>query len=96
MLNADMRTYDYFTLGEEDAYGQAQISDIPKGKVKMAIYTSSQGIQDNINYTGCQYIGLTNTRINDSYVIDYEGKRLKVLYITPKSRYIYQVFMAEV
>ena len=96
MINTDMRTYDYFTLGEEDAYGQAKISDTPKGKVKMAVYTSSKGIQDNINYVGCQYVGITNTRINDTYVIDYEGKRLKVLYVTPGGRHIYQVFMAEV
>lgn len=96
MINTDMRIYNYFTLGEEDAYGQLQMSETAKGKVKMAIYTSSQGIQDNINYVGCQYIGITNTRINDSYIIEYGDKKLKVLYTTPQGKYFYQVFMAEI
>ena len=37
MINADMRDYNYFTLGEKDAYGQQTLSNTPTGKIKMAI-----------------------------------------------------------
>lgn len=98
MINADMHLYDYFTLGENDEYGQQAMpaeDAIPVGKVKMVINISSQSIQDNINYSGAQYIGLTHAKVDDTYVIQYGNERLKVLYVNPKGR-LTQVFMAQV
>ena len=94
MINADMRLYNYFTLGTQDEYGQQVLSDEPVGQVKMAINISSQAIQDNINYAGATYVGLTHAKVDDTYVIEYEGERLKVLYVNPKGR-LNQVFMAK-
>lgn len=93
MINTDMRTYNFFTFGELDEYGQPQLSEAPKGKIKIAINISSQSIQDNILYKNCSYIGLTNDAlINDKYIIDYNGNMLKVLYINNKGRFK-QVFL---
>ena len=96
MINADMRLYNYYTLGFDDAYGQPAQSKEPVGIIKMAINISSQAVQDNINYKNCQYIALTHdSKVNDTYIIDYEGKKLKVLYVNPKGR-LKQVFLAAV
>jgi hypothetical protein len=94
MINANMRTYDYFTLGENNAYGQPAMSAEPVGTIKMAINISSQSVQDNVNYKDCQYVGLTQAEVNDTYVIQYGNEKLKVLYVNPKGRYK-QVFMRE-
>ncbi len=91
MINADMRSYDYFILGELDSYGQPQLSE-PLGKIKLAINITSQTTQDNILYKDSKYIGLTMAEITDAFVIDYEGVKLKVLYVNPKGRYK-QAFM---
>ena len=93
MINADMRLYNYFTLGAEDEYGQLVQSTKPVGQIKMAINLSSQSVQDNINYTGANYIGLTHAKVDDTYIIEYGEERLKVLYVTDKGR-LKQVFMA--
>lgn len=91
-----MRLYNFFTFGEDDAYGQPQLSEEIKGQIKMAINTSSQSIQDNIRYKDCSYVGLTHdANVNDTYVIDYEGEQLKVLYVNPKGR-LKQVFMKNI
>lgn len=91
-----MRLYNFFTFGEEDAYGQPQLSEEIQGQIKMAINTSSQSIQDNIRYKDCSYVGLTHdANVNDTYVIDYEGEQLKVLYVNPKGR-LKQVFMKNI
>ena len=95
MINADMRLYDYFTLGTENEYGQQVISNEPVGQVRMAINISSQTVQDNINYTGATYIGLTTAKVDDTYIIQYGDMRLKVLYVNDKGR-LNQVFMAKV
>jgi hypothetical protein len=87
-----MRIYNYFTLGEDDGYGQPTISEKPKGTVKMSITITSQSIQDNINYQDCNYMGLTLAKVDDTYIIDRDGERLKVLYVNPMGRYN-QVFM---
>lgn len=94
MINADMRLYDYFTFGEDDGYGQPQLSSEPVGQVKMAINISSQSIQDNINYKDAKYVGLTHANVDDTYVILFGNERLKVLYVNPKGRYN-QVFLGE-
>lgn len=94
MINAQMKSYNYFTLGADNGYGQAVISEEPKGTIKMAINISTQAIQDNINYKNCSYIGLTQDNVDDTYIIQFGKERLKVLYINPLGRYK-QVFLAE-
>ena len=91
MINADMRKYDYFTYGDLDSYGQPKLSE-KQGQIKMNINITSQSIQDNINYSNCSYIGLTQESVNDNYVIQYNDERLKVGDGNPKGRYK-QVFM---
>lgn len=61
----------------------------------MAIYITSQQIQDNINYKGANYMGLTHSLLDDSYVINYNGTKLKVLYVNPQGR-MKQVFLAAI
>lgn len=94
MINANMETYNYFALGAEDAYGQPQLTQEPVGTIKMAIETTSQSVQDNILYTNASYIGFTHAFVDDSFVINYEGKKLKVLYVNPKGRFK-QVYLAD-
>ena len=96
MINTDMRNYDYFIVGSMDAYGQTAIpqagKETIKGKIKIAINTISQSIQDNIRYKDATYIGLTHAKIDDTYVIKHGNERLKVLYVNPKGKYN-QVFL---
>ena len=95
MISTDMRLYDYSTFGEDDGYGMPQLSTSPKGQIKMVINISSQSIQDSILYKDCSYVGLTqDANVDDTYVINYEGNKLKVLYVNPKGRYK-QVFLKE-
>lgn len=95
MINTNMRIYNFFTLGTDDGYGQSVLPDQPSGTIKISIDITSQSIQDNINYKNCQYIGLTqDTAIDDTYIIDYEGKKLKVLYVNPRGK-LKQVFLSE-
>lgn len=97
MINADMRLYNYFTLGKKNSYGELTLPAAdaePKGSIKMAINISSQSIQDNINYKDCSYVGLTHADVDDTYIIQYGNERLKVLYVNPKGRYT-QVYMAK-
>lgn len=94
MINAQMRQYEYYTYGEQNAYGQQQLSAEPQGVIKMAINITSQNTQDNILYNNSTYIGLTtDAGVNDAYVIQYEKERLKVMYVNPMGRFK-QVFMA--
>lgn len=94
MIMTEMRLYDFLTFGEMNDYGQPQLSEEPKGQVKMAIYTTSQSVQDNVLYENATYIGLTHdAEIDDKYVILDGDERLKVLYVQPKGRFK-QVFMA--
>lgn len=95
MVNADMRTYNYFTYGEQDAYGQPKLSEEVQGTIKMAIYIASQSIMDSVAYNGTQYIGLTHNDITDKYVIQYGDEKLKVLYVNPQGTWR-QVYMARV
>lgn len=95
MINADMRFYDYYLYSGLDAYGQDKLTEAAQGSIKMSINITSQSIQDNINYTGASYMGLTMAALDNSYVIQYRDKKLKVLYVNPKGRYK-QVFMSEI
>lgn len=95
MINADMRSYNYFTFGEKDSYGQPQLSQEAQGSIKMSINIVSQTLSDNANYKQATYIGLTNdAKVNSTYVIEYGTEKLKVLYVVPKGR-LKQVFMIE-
>jgi hypothetical protein len=95
MINADMREYEYYTYGDRDGYGHPALSQDVQGTIKMAIYTTAQAIQDNIAYKSATYVGLThNSKVNDTYVIKFENKRLKVLYVQTLGRYK-QVFMGD-
>ena len=95
MINADMRSYNYFTFGKEDGYGQPQLSQEAQGSIKMSINIVSQTLSDNANYKRATYIGLTNdAKVNSTYVIQYGTEKLKVLYVVPKGR-LKQVFMIE-
>lgn len=95
MINADMRNYEYYLYSGKDEYGQEKLTESAQGFVMMAIYITSQSIQDNINYTGASYIGLTMATVDNSYVIQYGNKRLKVLYVNAMGRYK-QIFMCEI
>lgn len=95
MINSQMKTYNYFTFGALDEYGQPGLSTEPVGQVKMAINISSQSVIDNINYKDATYVGLTLAEVNDTYVIEYGKERLKVLYVNPIGRYK-QVFLKEI
>lgn len=95
MINSDMKTYNFYTFGAPNAYGQPQLSKEVQGSITIAIYTTSQSTQDNINYKGANYIGLTQAEVKDTYVIEYENEKLKVLYVNPKGRYK-QVFLVKI
>lgn len=95
MINADMRHYNYFLYGDEDIYGQKQISEEVQGTVKMAIYVTSQRVQNSILYAEAEYIGFTHDSVNDNYLIEYDDVKLKVLYVNKMGRFK-QVFMARV
>ena len=94
MISTDMRTYNYFTFGDSSGYGQPQLSTEPVGTIKIAINIISQSIGDNIKYKNASYIGLTQAEVKDTYVIEYEGAKLKVLYVNAKGRFK-QVFLGE-
>ena len=98
MINTNMRLYNYYQLGAVDEYGQQKLpakDSEPLGTIKMAIEVTAQGVQDNINYKDANYVGLTNSNVDDTYIIVYEGKRLKVLYVNPKGR-VKQVYLKEI
>lgn len=68
----------------------------PSGEIKIAIFPTSQSIQDNINYKDANYIGLTfSTLLDDKCVIEYGDKKLKVLYTSPEAR-VKQVFLKQI
>lgn len=96
MINTAMRLYDYFTIGEKNAYGQPQMpskDSEPTGQVKMAINIASQSVQDNILYKDAEYVGLTYAKVDDTYIIQFGNERLKVLYVNSLGR-LTQVVMA--
>lgn len=94
MINACVRDYDYYLYGEQDGYGQAQLSKEAVGTIKLAVFQLNKTVQNNIQYTDEEYIGFTYDKdINDSYVIQYGDERLKVLYTISAPRHKTQVFM---
>jgi hypothetical protein len=95
MINAGMRTYEYYTYEKENQYGQRQLSTSPVGTIKMVINLTSQSVQDNINYKEAQYMGLTRAEIDDNAVIQFGNEKLKVQSINPFGR-MNQVFMVKI
>jgi hypothetical protein len=95
MINAAMRLYNFFSIGEPNSYGQPQMpakDATPDGQVKMAINTISEAAAANVRYKEASYIGLTHADIDDTYIIQYGDERLKVLYVNTAGRYK-QVFL---
>ena len=90
MINANMRDYEYFLISADpNTYGQHILikneNGEPKiqGTIKMAISIASQSITENITYKGANYVGITQDKnMSDHFVINYDGKLLKVQYIT--------------
>ena len=94
MINSQMRSYDYYTFGENNAYGQPQLSEEKKGSIKIAIHKITEAIEENSFYGGANYMGLTFDRAIDStFVIQYGEEKLKVLTTNPQGRYV-QVSLA--
>ena len=95
MLNADMRLYNYFTIGNKDSYGQQRLTEEPQGQIKIAIYPTNQNLTNDIKYSECKYIGITKeAKVNDAYVIEYGEELLKVQYTNKNGRFV-QVFLSE-
>lgn len=90
MINANMREYNYFLISAEtNSYGQQTLiknedgEPIIQGTIKMAISIASQSVNENITYKGANYVGITqDPNVSDRYVIEYQGKYLKVQYVT--------------
>lgn len=99
MIHNNMRYYDYWLISYNENYGQEVIPNddtAPTGKVKLSIYPTSTGTQENILYANCSYVGLTSdAEINDKYIIQYGTERLKVMYKQPIGRYK-QVFLKRI
>jgi hypothetical protein len=97
-----MREYEYFQYNAEpNAYGQQTLikdengDPIVQGRVKLAIALTSQATQDSINYHNAQFCAQTlDSRIDDTFVIQYGKMRLKVLFVASGGRYK-QVFLNE-
>ena len=94
MINLELRNYNFYTLGEADAYGQPVVTDKPAGAVNMAIYPINHSIGDNVVYHNATYMGLTRELVSDKYIFEYKGMRLKVLYVQELGRFK-QVYMAQ-
>ena len=93
MINTDMKDYQYYLYADDNGYGQPALTDEVQGTVKMAVYTTSQAIQDNIQYKNATFVGLTEqAEITDKFVIQYGEEKLKVLYVNSQGRHT-QVFM---
>lgn len=88
MINTKFRSYNFFTLGAKDGYGQPVLNPEVEGTIRMAIYLTSQTVQDNINYQDCNYVGLTtDNTVNNKMVIEYGEEKLKVLYVNKEGRF---------
>ena len=102
MINPNMKEYDYYLYDENNEYGQKVLikdengEPLVQGTVKLSISNTTNTIQDNINYKDAQYLALTRDKsINDTYVVKYGEDLLKVLYVTPSTRYR-QVFLGTI
>ena len=98
MINRDMRTHEVFEFqANGNEYGETKLlKNDPIDAIQIAIYVSSQAIQDNINYKSATYVGFTyNTEyLSDNFAIKYGNDFLKILYVIPGR--INQIFMSEI
>jgi len=84
MITLDQRLYDYYTFGENDDYGQPQLSEEVSGRVKMAINLMKHTAAENVLFQDCEYIGLThNAAITDKCIVSYGDMKLKVVFVSP-------------
>ena len=100
MIRNGYRQYQYWKVETNSEYAQEIIPPAdaaPLGTVKMAIFPTSTGTQDNILYANCAYVGFTfDTEMNDTYIIKYGKERLKVMYIQQKGNGTRQAYMKRV
>ena len=99
MINASMRDYDYYLIGDDNGYGQLtlirddDLKPLKQGTIKLSISILTKNVTDDIRYSDASYIGLTrDTDIKDTFVIQYGTELLKVKYVIPGGRYT-QVFL---
>lgn len=99
MINNNFRLYDYWLISVNEEYAQEVLpgeNEPPVGRIKMAIYPTSTGTQENILYDNCAYVGLTyDSEIDVKHIIRYGNERLKVAYIQPNLRFK-QVYLKRV
>lgn len=95
MINTDMRPYDYLLYEEKNEYGTPSLGTEVKGSINLAIYTNTMAVTDSVKYSEGDYVALTRAAINDSFVILYGDKKLKVLYVIPSHMYN-QAFLKEI
>lgn len=94
MVNTNLRSYDFYTLSTTtNEYGEFTVNNEVQGQVKLSINLLSKQIEDNILYSGASYVGITMDNVNDNMIINYNGTKLKVLYVNDFGRYK-QVYMA--
>lgn len=96
MIQSNMKLYNYYTLGELDEYGTTQPGKEIKGQVKLSIFLHTKQLSDNSLYKDTQYIALTNDNdINETYLIEYDNRLLKVLYVNVLGRYK-QLYLSDI
>lgn len=90
-----MKKYTYSAISDKlDEYGQPITQD-KTGEVLMAISVTKHSPVDSPLYVDSEFTGITqNKEIDETYIINYDNKKLKVLYVI-KGRFN-QVFMQEV
>lgn len=87
MINTQMRNYPYYKYATSaNEYGQETLNLASSGTIKIAINITSREIKDSVLYSEAEYIGLTRANIDDKTVIDFNGKKLKVLFVNPIGR----------
>lgn len=95
MFQSYFRKYPFKKYNEQlNAYGQRQLIQ-SESEIKMAIFLNNQALSSDINYSNAQYIGITESPIDDTYIINYNGTDLKVLYIN-SSRAFTVVYLQKV
>lgn len=99
MINARMRVYDYYLIGDDNGYGQATVirdddgNPLKQGEIAISISTLTQAVTEDLRYSEATYIGLTHDKnVSDKYIIQHNDEKLKVLYVNKETRFP-QVFL---
>lgn len=96
MIQSNMKLYNYYVLDGLDDYGTNQASEEVQGQVKLSIFLQTKQLSDNSIYKETQFTALTNDKdVNEKYLIEYNEKLLKVLYINDLGRYR-QIYLGSV